>query len=129
MKRDNAHKMGLRAAVEEHKAADRVDIRRICDEALGELREKMAGGSMSTKDLKRLAGDTRLRYIISRFMEALENGDLQGAEVWGEKVEQYCIARPKEITVDAGSGANLLMETIAQVVSAGVGNLRQLQEG
>lgn len=129
VQRENSERMD-RGKREENELVEKLDMRRVLDDVFGDLREKLSGGKVPSKELKKLAGDARLRYIVMMFMTCLENLDLKGAEVWGEKVEAYCIAKPREMTVGPAEGsASLLMESIAKVVSRGIGGLRELGEG
>ena len=129
VKRKHSEKMeeGRRS---EEELVEKLDMRAVLDDVFGDLKEKLSGGKVPSKELKKLAGDARLRYIVMMFMTCLENLDLKGAEVWGEKVEAYCIAKPREMTVGPAEGsASLLMESIARVVSRGIGGLKELEGG
>lgn len=129
VQRENSERMD-RGKREENELVEKLDMRRVLDDVFGDLREKLSGGKVPSKELKKLAGDARLRYIVMMFMTCLENLDLKGAEVWGEKVEAYCIAKPREMTVGPAEGsASLLMESIAKVVSRGIDGLRELEGG
>jgi hypothetical protein len=82
---------------------------------------------IDSKELKKILADEQVRLIAVQYCEALDNKDLKEAAKWGEKIEEYCIGKPK----DAGpleDGMGKLMEAIAAFMRDNPNNQKQIEE-
>jgi len=113
------NKIILQTESEEDYSVDRVDRMILAEEFSHELREALKK-KVSLKELKKLAGDIRFKHIITEFTAALETGDTKKAEMYGTKIEEYCISKPKQGVGDVGKGADMLMEVVARALSGQV---------
>uniref|UniRef100_A0A6M3IHI3 Uncharacterized protein n=1 Tax=viral metagenome TaxID=1070528 RepID=A0A6M3IHI3_9ZZZZ len=79
---------------------------------------KIISDKLSAKDLKKTAGEIRLEYVVLKFAEALEDGELKQVEFYGGKIEEYCIAKPKDVGGPLEDGLANLMEVVAMQLAA-----------
>jgi hypothetical protein len=68
------------------------------------------------KTLKGEMGEIRIVYMAQKFAQALEAGDIKEAEYFGEKIDEYCIQKPKPEAGGESTGADRLMEAVANVI-------------
>jgi len=94
---------------------EKLDVKASVEDAMVDLKLGMRK-KLTLKQLKELAGSSQLRYIIARYLSSYENDHLDDMQKWGQKIEEYCIPKPKDITTRLdGDPTIFLMENVAQL--------------
>lgn len=110
---------------EEDGVIENLDRKRVLEPFIDDLREALG---KDPKTLKKLAGEVRLRYIVTQYIGAMEADDLGQAELWGKKIEEYCMSKPKEAAVEPSTGFEKLAEVVAEQLSR-MGDVRVKELG
>jgi len=108
----------------EDRVVSRVFMNMVFDElkTMGKgLREKIQlfkDGKLDLKELKREMGDHQIVLWAIMYTHAIENENEKEIKLWGEKIESYCVQKPKPDSGGESTGADHFMEAMATFVES-----------